>query len=177
MTTHIAVERFTKELYALLDETFEQVHGHFLDRNTSLFETLATISAEEASRPVSARCASIAAQVNHVRFYIAVLERLMRGEEVGRIDWAESWRVQHVTGEEWEALKGQLKAAYQSALSCMERPDNWRREDSIGEAMAILVHTAYHLGEIRQALCTIKQQASSPAGQANDTSRFRAATL
>ena len=30
-------------------------------------------------------------------------------------------------------------------------------EDEIGGAMAILGHTAYHLGEIRQALCTIKR--------------------
>ncbi len=29
-------------------------------------------------------------------------------------------------------------------------------EDAIGGVLAILVHTAYHLGEIRQALCTIK---------------------
>ena len=78
-------------------------------------------------------------------------------EEVGRIDWAASWQVQQVTGEEWEALQGQLTAAYRSALSCMARPDNWQRDESIGEAMAILAHTAYHLGAIRQALCTIKQ--------------------
>ena len=155
----IALERFTKELYSLLDETFEQVHGHYLDRNTSLYETLATVSAEEASRPVSTRCASIAAQVNHVRFYIDVIEKLMRGEHISKTDWDESWQLQHVTAEEWEALKAQLDASYRSALRCMYGPDNWKRQDSIGEAMVILVHTAYHLGEIRQALCTIKQQA------------------
>jgi hypothetical protein len=29
-------------------------------------------------------------------------------------------------------------------------------EDSIGGALSIVIHTAYHLGEIRQALCTVK---------------------
>jgi hypothetical protein len=29
--------------------------------------------------------------------------------------------------------------------------------NDLGGALAILVHTVYHLGEIRQALCTIQQ--------------------
>ncbi len=39
----------------MFDETFEQVQGMYLDKGTSLFETLATVTAEEASRPVSAK--------------------------------------------------------------------------------------------------------------------------
>lgn len=30
-------------------------------------------------------------------------------------------------------------------------------EDTIGGALSILVHTAYHLGKIRQALCMLKK--------------------
>src|SRR3712207_2820795 len=75
MARQIELDRFTQELYAPLDETFERAQGIYLDRGTSPFETLATISAEEASRRVSATCASIAAQVEHVRFYLEVLER------------------------------------------------------------------------------------------------------
>jgi hypothetical protein len=33
---------------------------------------------------------------------------------------------------------------------------DWDSENAIGGALAIVVHTAYHLGEIRQALCTLK---------------------
>ena len=69
----VASEHFTKALYTLLDETFDNVHGAYLDKGTSLFETLADISAAEASIPI-----------------------------------------------------------------------------------AVIAHTAYHLGEIRQALCTIR---------------------
>ena len=32
----------------------------------------------------------------------------------------------------------------------------WDGEEELGGALAIVVHTAYHLGEIRQALCTIQ---------------------
>ena len=48
MSTQIQTEHFTGALIPLLDETFDNVHGIFLDKGTSLFETLATISSEEA---------------------------------------------------------------------------------------------------------------------------------
>jgi hypothetical protein len=44
---------FKAAMLVALEETFENVHGIYLDGATSLFETLATISAEEASVPVS----------------------------------------------------------------------------------------------------------------------------
>ena len=44
---------FTNTLMQYMEETFESKHhGIFLDRGTSLFETLETISAREASIPV-----------------------------------------------------------------------------------------------------------------------------
>ena len=152
----ISVERLTTELYAIFDETFENVHGIYLDSNTSLFETLATVSAEEASRPVSSRCASIAGQVEHVRFFIDVLERYIKGEKLGSVDWQGSWYLKTVTPEEWQALKARLKDAYTSVLATLKSIDNWDGENELGGALSAAIHTAYHLGEIRQALCTIK---------------------
>jgi hypothetical protein len=32
----------------------------------------------------------------------------------------------------------------------------WESDPHLEGALAIAIHTAYHLGEIRQALCTIK---------------------
>lgn len=48
----IAAEHFASALRAILSETFEEFQGIFLDRQTSLLETLAGISAAEASIPV-----------------------------------------------------------------------------------------------------------------------------
>jgi hypothetical protein len=156
LSTQIPNERFTNELLDLLRETFEDVQGIYLDRGTSLFETLDTISAEEASRPVSAECASIAAQVEHVRFYLEVLERVIQKQPVGKIDWQESWQLEKVTPEEWEALKGRLREAHESVLTVLKSHESWEGEDDIGGSLAILAHTAYHLGEIRQALCVVR---------------------
>ena len=92
MTTPIQSEHFTKALYLLLDETFDNVQGIYLDKGTSLFETLATISADEASVPVGGRCATLAAQVRHVAFYLDVLESSIRSGEFESVDWGEVWR-------------------------------------------------------------------------------------
>ena len=53
----IQPEHFTRALVAQLDQTINTVRGYFLDGGASLFETLATISADEASIPVGVRCA------------------------------------------------------------------------------------------------------------------------
>jgi hypothetical protein len=75
MTTSIQTEHFTKAIYLLLEETFDNVRGIYLDKGTSMFETLAGISAEEATIPVGGKCATLAAQVKHVAFYLDVLDK------------------------------------------------------------------------------------------------------
>lgn len=156
MPKPISAENFTNNLFAVLEETFENHHGVYLDKGTSLFETLATITAAEASRPVSAHCASLAAQVAHVVFYMEVLEKAIKDEEIGKVDWGDIWsRVEAVTDTEWASLNHQLKITYQRISALLHTVDDWD-DDRIGGALAIVVHTAYHLGEIRQALCTLK---------------------
>ena len=144
------------EIAEIFEETFESVQGIYLDRGTSLFETLATISAEEASRPVSDTCSSIAGQVEHVRVYIEVIERYMRGEAVEAIDWDATWKLQTVAPEEWSALIESLQSAYRSVRDLTASFTDWHGENELAGALGILVHTAYHLGEIRHALCTIR---------------------
>jgi hypothetical protein len=158
MSTEIQTEHFTKALYALLDETFDSVHGYFLDKGTSMFETLATISAEEASVPVGGKCATLAAQVKHVTFYLDVLEKAVRTQQFERQDWDKIWReTSAVTPEEWEALKSSLHESYDRLKALISDTTDWSSEQQIGGVIATIVHTAYHLGEIRQALCTVKE--------------------
>ncbi len=158
MSTQIQTEHFTHTLYALLDETFDDVQGYFLDKGTSMFETLATISAEEASLPVGGKCATLAAQVKHVAFYLDVLEKAVRTQQFEQQDWDKIWReTSAVTPEEWDALKASLRESYNRIKILINETTEWPNEQQIGGAIAIIVHTAYHLGEIRQALCSVKQ--------------------
>ena len=72
------------------------------------------------------------------------------------MDWGEIWRtVEKVTPEEWDALKNNLKQTYERINKLFHENKMWN-EDTIGGALSIVVHTAYHLGEIRQALCVLK---------------------
>jgi hypothetical protein len=53
-------------------------------------------------------------------------------------------------------MRLQLKETYTRVLGMLRGMEDWDSENVIGGAMAIIIHTAYHLGEIRQALCTLK---------------------
>ena len=159
MTTKIDQEHIVPDLFDILDEAFVTHHGIFLDEGTSLFETLETITAEEASVPVGGKCATLAAQVAHVNFYLEVMEAYILKQDRGKVDWGDIWRrVNKVSPEEWKAYKDQLKETYQRVVSMLQNLQDWNEERPIGGAMAIAVHTAYHLGEIRQAMCTVKQE-------------------
>ena len=90
-------------------------------------------------------------------FYLNVLEREVRMQQYERPDWGQIWReTKAVTPEEWEALKSQLRESYDRLKKLISDTTEWPSEQHIGEAIAAIVHTAYHLGEIRQALCTVK---------------------
>ena len=158
MDAMIKQENFLNNLFSLYDETFENHHSSiYLDKDTSLLTTLETISAQEASIPVGGKCASLAAQVTHVIFYLELLEKYFLKQEVGKVDWGEIWRtVEKISPDEWETLKNKLRQTYTRLDKLFHDAENWNDEDTIGAALAIVVHTAYHLGEIRQALCTLK---------------------
>jgi hypothetical protein len=97
---------FSTNLFQLMGETFENPIGIYLDKNTSLFQTLDTVSAQEASIPVGGKCASLAAQVEHVTFYIESFERYALYNDTSARDWGLIWNtVEKVTPEEWDTYK------------------------------------------------------------------------
>jgi hypothetical protein len=157
MTPSISQELFLQEVNYLLDETFESVQGIYLDKGTSLFETLQEISAEEASIPVSEKCASIAAQVKHVNFYLEIIERYIFTQDKFNVDWGEVWRTtREVSPEQWDSLRNELKETYQNLRERLKTIEDWNSDRPLGGLLSVITHTAYHLGEIRQATCVVK---------------------
>ena len=53
-------------------------------------------------------------------------------------------------------LKAQLRESYDRIKRLIGETTEWPSDRTIGGAIAAIVHTAYHLGEIRQALCTVQ---------------------
>jgi hypothetical protein len=149
---------FANNLFVFMEETFESKnHGIYLDPGMSLLETLETITAEEASLALGEQCASLAAKVAHMIFFIESFERFaLQGDNSPR-DWGEIWHsVEKVTPAEWEDYKRKLKDSYLRMDKLFHENPTWN-ESKIGGALSILIHTAYHLGEIRQVLCMLKK--------------------
>jgi len=153
----IPVERFKKALLGCLEETFSNVRGIYLDKGTTLYETLDGVSAAEASQAISANSATIAAQVEHVRFYLDVLDDYMRTGVDKQNNWREIWEtVREVTPEQWEDIKERLRQSHSRALDTINSFEKWDGKYDIAGALSILVHTAYHLGGIRLTLGAIR---------------------
>ncbi len=157
LSPQIPVKRFKKALLACLDETFSSVRGIYLDKGTTLYETLDGVSAEEASRAISSNSATIAAQVEHIRFYLDVLDDYMRTGVDKTNNWREIWEtVSTVTPDEWENTKRRLRESHERAMATINSFEKWDGKYDIAGALSILVHTAYHLGGIRLTLGAIR---------------------
>jgi len=152
MADSIPVDVFRKELLDLLEETFEKTQGIYLDRGKSLFEILDGLSPAQASTPISPAGNTLAGHAEHVGFYLGVLTDCMEQKPIGKIDWQESWQVKAVDEAAWSAVRERLRDAHRRTIRTIESLETWEGEDDIGAALAILAHTASHLGAILQAM-------------------------
>lgn len=148
----IDVADIRETLRTLLTETFESGDNPegtmFLDRGAGLFDSLENVSANQASQDVIPGGTTIAAQLNHSLYYLEVLESYIRGD-VPEKDWPGSWQPQSVDENAWQALKDKTKATYKRIVAILEKQDDW---DKLEDGFSIAIHTAYHLGAIRQML-------------------------
>jgi hypothetical protein len=148
----VSAPHFTENLFAVLSETFAQTSGIYLDRGADVFSTLDALSAEEASREVLGT--TIAAHAFHTAFYVRAMERYFEGFE-GKIDWQGSWTTRAVTPDEWKSLRAQLRDDYDRATHKLRAVTHWD-EAALDFGMTIAIHSAYHLGAIRQLAKAVK---------------------
>jgi hypothetical protein len=141
-----------RSLLTLFNEVMSHVTGYFLDDGATMLETLTLMSSEEASQPVSSRNASLAAQVNHVLFYLDATI-----QQTENADWDGSWKVGAVTDTEWQNLIAQLEVSTERARTYISMVDG-SNEGHLSDAIALIAHSAYHLGEIRQGISVIRDK-------------------
>ena len=152
----IKKEDFTNSVLYLLKETFEGSSPEgsaYLDRGVGVLNTIEKLSAENASRSIDENGATIAAHLEHARFYLVTLVEFMNGR-TEKVNWDESWLVKKVNETEWKLLKENTRRDYEVVTETFRTIENWN-EDNIGEAIAIVAHTAYHLGAMRQIMKAI----------------------
>ncbi len=146
----IKKDDFLKDVLFVLRETFEgspEGEGSaYLDRGTGVFTTLDALSAEKVSRQINGT--TIAAHTEHFKFYLDRLCEFIKGR-TEPVNWEQSWLIEEVNDAEWNALRGVVRNAYENVLLHFAEVETWDGSN-IGDAVAIIAHTAYHLGAIRQ---------------------------
>lgn len=151
----ISKDDFLKDVLYLLRETFEgSPEGQpsaYLDRGVGVIATLEKISAADASRELAGT--TIAAQTEHAKFYIDRLCEFMTGR-TEKVSWEQSWLIETVSDEEWDILREGVGKSYENALRTFAAVEEWDG-DNVGDPIAIIAHTAYHLGAIRQLTKTV----------------------
>lgn len=149
-TATISRTHFVESTAYLIRETFEgSPEGQpsaYLDRGVGIFATLAGVSAEAASRHHYG--STIAAHTEHAKFYLDRLCEYINGR-TDPVNWEDSWLIETVNDEEWEALQSSVRKAYENSLRCLAEDRNWS-DMQIGMAIGLVAHSAYHLGAIRQ---------------------------
>lgn len=146
----IAKTHFLESIAYLLRETFEgSPEGQpsaYLDHGVGIFSTLDKLSAADASRDVASM--TVAAQTEHAKFYLDRLCEFINGRTEA-VKWEQSWLIETVNDEEWDALRSGMRKSYEGVLNCIAEVKEWN-DRQVGMAIGIIAHTAYHLGAIRQ---------------------------
>jgi len=152
----IAKEDFLKDVLLVLRETFEGSptgeSSAYLDRGIGVFPTLDNLSAEQVSSEING--ITIAAHTEHFKFYLDRLCEFIKGR-TEPVNWEQSWLIDEVNETEWNALRDAVRKAYENVLRTFAEVETWSG-DHIGDAVAIIAHTAYHLGAIRQIMKAVQ---------------------
>ena len=141
---------FAESVAYLLRETFEgSPEGQpsaFLDRGVGVFDTLAKVTAAQASADFHGT--TIAHQTEHAKFYLDRICEFISGRSE-KVNWEDSWLIETVNDQEWSALQSTVRRSYEETIQCIATQP-FQEERQVGLAMGLIAHTAYHLGAIRQ---------------------------
>jgi hypothetical protein len=157
MPTNISHDQIIEQLVIVLRETFQgppEGGSYFTDTtpDAGIFGTLASLTAEQVSRPVCGT--TIAAHAHHIAFGVEASAAWIEGDRTGR-DWDESWAVNAVDDDQWRLLLERLRGGY-LALDHAIQTHAVSSEDAMGGSIGAIAHAAYHLGAIRQKVASMR---------------------
>jgi hypothetical protein len=148
----ISKQDFLMDVLLILRETFEgspeSVGSVYLDNKIGMISTLGELSAEDVSKEIGET--TIVAHAEHAKFYLDRLCEFINGR-TEKVNWEQSWLIETVNEEEWDILREGMRKSYENVLRCIAEVEVWN-QDNISDAIAIIAHTAYHLGAIRQIM-------------------------
>jgi hypothetical protein len=117
--------------------------------DAGLLRSLDKLSATAASH-LTATGSSIAAQVDHVRYALSVMNQWSAGENAfDTADWTTSWKKTRVTATQWKQLRDELADEAHRWLESLKKPREIDQSD-MNSVVGSIAHIAYHVGAIRQ---------------------------
>ncbi|WP_409296668.1 hypothetical protein V1498_02100 [Peribacillus sp. SCS-26] len=118
--------------------------------DSGIFGMLKGIRAGEASKEIHGT--NLAAHTDHIRYHLWGCSEVISGRSP-RMDWLESWRIKSVDEERWQEIQDQLRDEYLRFLAGIEQME-WTGQRA-DEALATIIHAAYHLGAMKQMLKSV----------------------
>ena len=153
MPDPIAADAFLGPLFFLWEEVLgdppkEGKPVAVLDADTGWTQTLAAVTAAEASREVVPGGTTIAGQTAHAAYYLELFAAIIENRHVAA-DWPGSFAPSTVDERAWAEQKARLFGAADRVAGHMRANPQWP-ELHVRSALGALVHLAYHLGAVRQ---------------------------
>ena len=120
------------------------------EANSGVVGTLRALSATQAAH-ADAGGTSAAAHAAHLRYALDLTSRTLGAESAyAGADWAGSWRVGTLDEPGWKALVDGPERQSREALEAVGRGVDWQDEMLRTGCLAMVAHSVYHLGAIRQ---------------------------
>lgn len=154
MSTSIPAEQLFQMVRTLFTEAYEGERDEggtwFVNnaRDAGVFGVIDALSAETASSTLGNGGRTIAAHVEHLRWSLANVNGVMRGEP-WQPDWSASWTVQEVDDSQWNELRATLRGEFEALSQALAKPIEISDPMMLLGAMALAPHAAHHLGTIR----------------------------
>lgn len=159
MGTHDRSEtiRIARELFAEAYEGPAEGWSWFVNAapDAGVLGTIEGLTTDQASRALAPGGRSIAAHTEHLRWSLDLTNRTIHGEPWNP-DWSQSWTVQEVTDERWEALRAGLRRAFEELRSTLDETQELTDPMMLRGVFALAPHAAHHLGTIRAMAKQIK---------------------
>lgn len=138
------------------DHPYRMVTDH-----AGLSDTLRAVSAAAASTRLvpDDPTSTIAAHVGHVVFAFTTWNAWLEGAR-GPVDWSTSWNRQQVDDRTWRELRDGLDSCGATIETTLQSGE-LNAPETVGGALAMLAHLAYHIGAIQQKLAVLAAGAAS----------------
>jgi hypothetical protein len=116
--------------------------------DAGLLRSLDKLSAAAASSTSPGRV-SVAAHVDHVRYFLQRMNGWASGTDLGPADWGASWHRSQVSDDDWKELRANLATEVTKWKQVLERM-TVTDDEAMRSIASSVAHLAYHFGAIRQ---------------------------